>query len=542
MNTTNRLVLLIFIVFFASVAYGQQVKYWIGFTDKDNNDFSLFHPEEFLSEKSIERRKVQKIDIDLKDLPVSKKYIDSISRLGLNMIYSLKWLNGVVVEGDSTVPYALFTTSFVKDVRKIYDSGNKKFAKIKKLTVDKNIPDFGDSRHQIEMMNGHFLHNLGFKGNGMTIAVLDAGFTGVDQLQGFSDLFNTGRILTTRDFVDMTDSVFHSNTHGTKVLSLMAGFLEGIYHGTAIDANYLLLRTEDSNSEQPIEMYNWIAGAEFADSFGVDIINSSLGYSSFDNPDDSYYFEELDGNTTIVTIGADIAASKGILVVASAGNEGNDPWKYIVAPSDGDSVLCVAAVDSLKKHAWFSSIGPRSDKVLKPDVAAMGNLAYVFSLSGFTEQGSGTSYSAPLVSGMSASLWQAFPTLKNSDIIRAIQVSGDSVYNLNPFTGYGIPDFEKAYSYLNNRLNNIQSENRIMVYPTFFNDYFNLELLEYGYDKILLEMYNSHGIKVIDKAIRSAEIVNNTVQIKSLSNLAPGFYIVRVSLGEYFKTYKLFKF
>ncbi|RLD76420.1 MAG: hypothetical protein DRJ10_13610, partial [Bacteroidetes bacterium] len=357
--------------------------YLINLADKDNTPYSLDNPEAFLSEKAIQRRQKYKIPFTENDLPVNPTYIDSLKNLGLKIVNVSKWFNSLTVYSkDSFLLDTLNKISFVKSV------GLNKESTIKDKETNKlNVPIraekstsydssdysfYGNSFRQIEMLNGNLLHNEGYKGEGMFIAVLDAGFFRVNELPAFDSIRINNQIVGVFDFVDRDTIVYDASSHGMQVLSTMAGNIPGQLVGTAPKANYLLLRTEQTASEYIIEEHNWVVAAEYADSLGVDMINTSLGYNDFDDNSQDHTYADMDGNTAMISIGADIAASKGILVVTSAGNDGASAWKYINAPADADSVLCIGAVTPEEDIAYFSSRGPTSDQRIKPDVCAMG--------------------------------------------------------------------------------------------------------------------------------------------------------------------------
>ncbi|PKP49033.1 MAG: peptidase S8, partial [Bacteroidetes bacterium HGW-Bacteroidetes-12] len=341
---------LFFLAFFYTLLSVGQGHYAISFSDKNNSSYSISSPYQFLSQKAIERRIKQNIPITISDLPVNATYISTLTNLGAAPIYASKWMNLVVVEiVDTSMLNNIQQLSFVNDVQIIkssitFSENKKKFNKLYVETTQEL--DYGSSSNQLKIMEGDFLHNLGFKGNGVTIAVLDAGFTNVHQLSAFSSLWNNNQILGFKDFVDGDDSVFVEHTHGTMVLSTMATNIPGSLVGTAPNANYYLLRTEDALTETLLEEYNWLAGAEFADSVGADIINSSLGYTEFDDTTQNHTYADMNGNTTIISKAANWAAEKGILVVNSAGNSGAAPWKYIGAPADAPKILSIGAIDN----------------------------------------------------------------------------------------------------------------------------------------------------------------------------------------------------
>ncbi|MCK5839727.1 MAG: S8 family serine peptidase, partial [Bacteroidales bacterium] len=473
--------------------------YIIKFSDKSNTGYSIDQPGLFLSERAVERRERFGIPVKESDLPISHDYLRLIIDQGSQLIVKSKWLNLVIVNNDN--PDKIKSISklfFVKEVIKAdylltklpeysnnEQSLNKPFFRNETYSNQPLSPrmlkssdaimefNYGISFNQIDMLNGIPLHNEGFTGEGMVIAVLDAGFRNVDQMAAFDTLWSNDRILGTRDYVEPGNDVFNDaiHTHGMMVLSAMGGNLPGELVGTAPHAGYYLIRTEDATAEYLMEEYFWVQGAEYADSLGVDIINSSLGYTVFDDPLENHTYEDMDGNTTPITIGADMAAEKGILVCNSAGNWANDPWLYIGAPADGDSVFTIGAVDSIGNWAGFSSIGPTFDGRLKPNVVAQGKLAVIAHPSGGISQGSGTSFSSPIIAGMTACLWQANPDFNNMEIMQAIQQSANRYDNPNDSLGYGIPDYEAANNILGiNEVALTENQMVVRVSPNPFNE------------------------------------------------------------------------
>jgi serine protease AprX len=427
-----------------------QDKYFLKFIDKEGTPYSITNPQEFLSERSIARRDRQNIELTEVDLPVSTVYLGQVLATGVQINYSLKWFNGVVVTiTDELQLTSLSSLPFVSDVKQIFVSS----AKCTPLPEDEVEPTFrkkvaasdyynyGNSETQVKMMNGHLLHNKGFRGEGILIAVVDAGFKQANALPAFDSLWFDSRVLQTRDFVNPTSNIYEEHSHGMLVLSAIAGNIPGQLIGTAPRASFVLIRSEDTSSEQVIEEYNWAAAAEFADSLGVDIINSSLGYYLFDVEGQNYTYDDLDGETTPSAQAANAAFSRGMLVIASAGNEGNNTWQRIITPSDAFGSIAVGAVDASGNYASFSSIGPSADGRVKPDVSAMGKATVVQNLSGTIGTVNGTSLSAPLVSGMAACLWQYYPTLTANEIRQLIIQSASLYNNPNNLLGYGIPNF-----------------------------------------------------------------------------------------------------
>jgi len=468
-----------------TIANGQTC-YWVSFTDKSGTPFSLDFPEDFLSQRALERREKQNITVDSLDLPVNPDYIEQVLGLDAELVHSSKWLNGITVRTcRDSFPEKALQLDFVSEVELTKTTINNKsavnkfldpFAPGQLLEIDTTL--YGMSAYQISQINGQFLHNQDYKGQNMQIAVLDAGFYNADQYPAFDSLWHDGRVLGTRDFVYPGSDVYKNNYHGMSVLSIMAGNKHGQLIGTAPKASYWLIRTEDINSEFLIEEDNWVAGAEFADSVGVDIINSSLGYFIFDDSTMNHTYSDMDGHTTRVTKAANIAASRGILVFASAGNEGNknNDWKYIIAPSDGDSVIGVGAVNKEGVAAPFTSYGPSSDNEVKPNITAMGWNTVVQKSNGTFGTGNGTSYSSPVMAGIAACLWQANPNATASQIKLAIEKSAHLYINPDSLLGFGIPDMMIADQILKTTLlDHYETHANWLVYPNPADDYLILQ-------------------------------------------------------------------
>ena len=434
-------------------------KHLVYLTDKKDTPYSLAQPLTFLSAKAVERRQRQHIPLLARDLPVDPAYVATLKQQGVIVWYTSRWFNAAVVQCSDEQLAELQALPFVKSTYTLNKTAQPKSEQLKQQKTEvlplagqapapSGVEDYGFAFHQANMLKAVDLHMAGFRGEGMTIAVLDAGFPGVNTIPAFSHLFEQEQLKGTFDFVQKEENVFGANSHGTSVLSTMAAYAPGTMLGTAYGANYLLLRTEDAATEHPIEEINWLLAAEYADSAGADVINSSLGYTTFDAPSESYTYEDMDGNTALVSRAAGIAAATGILVVVSAGNDGNNDWHYISAPADADSVLAVGAVDSLGVKATFSSFGPTADGRIKPDVVALGQSAYVLGTTGNLGQSSGTSFAAPIMAGFATCLWQSMPGKTNYEMIQMLHQLGSNAAAPDDSTGYGIPNYTRLITAL----------------------------------------------------------------------------------------------
>lgn len=560
-----RKIYLLFLLLSPTILLTAQDKtlYVVKLTDKSNSHFNISDPSAFLSSKAIERRLRQNIPIDEADLPVSPAYLEQIRQEGAEIIFSSKWLNTLILRIESQsmlsrIAAKPFVKSIYSDTRLFENQGNKPFFDnefIYKPSSANNVYpknasatdvlSYGASYNQANMIAINQLHNLGYMGQGFTIAVIDAGFRSVNTMAAFDSLRAYNRILGTRDFVSPGNNVYQNtiSSHGTYVLSTMAGWLPGQIIGTAPRANFWLLRSEDANTEYLMEEYYWVSAAEFADSVGVDIINSSLGYTTFDNPADSHTYADMDGNTTVITRGADRAASRGILVVNSAGNSGATSWKYISAPADGDSVLAVGAVNAAGVYANFSSTGPTYDGRIKPDVSAQGAGCVVATIPTGISQGDGTSFSSPIIAGAAACLWQANPAYSAQEIIHALKQSASFSSNPNNKVGWGIPDFMVASSHLTAIISQESDPfGGLSAYPNpILNDQLMVALELNNPETIDIRIFNAYGREVFVKTGMKLAQGKNLVALNQLDALIKGIYMLQVSDGYYVRTMKLLK-
>jgi serine protease AprX len=447
------------LIIIAGVFCFGQTKKVVFLKDKNLSPFSLSDPAIYLSEKAIARRARYKIPIDSTDLPVNPQYILEIGKLNnVRILGSSKWLNALIIECNDSIsltrlnslPYVQSTADIAlrttqSSHRKWHNENSSRSTKRLSNNSSRvaSAMNYGASAEQISIHNGQLLHLLGAKGEGMMIAFMDAGYNEYDKNRFLKSVIEENRIVSARDFYTLDNDV-NDNNHGLLCLSAVAASIPGEYIGSCPNANYLLLRTEDATSEQIIEEYMWGIGAEYADSCGADVLSSSVGYTTFDNPLQNHKYEELDGNTTIVTRMADLAAKKGILVVTSAGNEGLSSWKYIGAPADGDSVFTIGAIDLNKQIAGFSSFGPSSAGSIKPDIVSIGLSTALIGTNQSVIYSSGTSFSTPNIAGLITCLWQLFPDLNNQQIMEFIRKSADRYTNPDERYGYGIPDMVKA--------------------------------------------------------------------------------------------------
>jgi subtilisin family serine protease len=524
-------------------------RYIIEFTDKNNNPFSTSNPSDFLSQRAIDRRERYNIPITENDLPVTPAYVQEVLNTGVVVLNKSKWLNSVSIQTDDSIALATIgELPFVKSTEpiapRIQPPGHiQKFeeANYSQKVADNNTFIYGQATNQIDMLHGSSLHERDFRGQGMIIAVLDIGFLNTQNIAVFDSAFDEDRILGWWNFVKGNDSVFFSGSHGTSVLSTIAANIPGAMVGTAPKASFYLFQTEDGNSEYPIEEHNWAVGAEWADSLGVDVITTSLGYSDFDDPVFNHSYADMDGNTTMASRAADFAASKGILVCSSAGNEGNSDWHYITAPGDADSILTTGAVDSSGTITAFSSYGPSSDGDVKPNVVAQGIKATVAEASvGAIVYSSGTSFSNPIMAGMATCLWQAHPEKNNMEIIAAIEKSASLFYDPNDSMGYGIPNFEIADLMLAGKAPGDLDFPQPLVYPNPFSDLFGVICYSNQTEELRVELFDALG-RNMESFTTVLPMGYNYIPIDHLRNAADGSYILRLNFDDHSDVSQLIK-
>jgi len=527
-----------FLFSFSCISQTYPGKYWIKFTDKNNSPYSLTNPSQYLSQDAIDRRTQFGIGIAENDLPVNTQYIDSVLTVsGVTLFHKSKWFNAITVStSDTNAINTISGWGFVAQVRvckKMTGQTEKElFIPYVTTKVDAEADTwYAEGFNQLQMLNGHLLHDLGYTGSGVKVAVMDAGFPNVQQLDVFQEGVNSGKINGGYDFSDMEADVFDdSHVHGTLVLSTMASYLPGKFIGTAPAASYWLFVTENAEDEYPIEEDNWVAAAEYADSMGIQIFNTSLGYTTFDDSTKNHTYADMDGNTSHISIAADIAASKGILCVSSAGNSGADSWFYIGSPADADSTLAVGAVDADRNYAFFSSKGPSSDGDVKPNVAAQGWGSWFVWNDGTVGVGSGTSFSSPITAGMAACLWQAHPEKSNMEIKNAIEQSASHYNTPDSLTGYGIPDFYKAHLLLGGEELIRDKSYYIRTFPNPFTDEFYIDVQTAGDQELNVAMYDITGKIIFDKNLTITGMATNRVRISDEFNgLQRGVYAIRLT-------------
>jgi hypothetical protein len=546
--------LLFLLIFSVSIMNAQDEDAWVYFNDKPSKNTFLNAPLTMLTQRAIDRRSRYNIPLDFKDVPIEASYITLVeSAPGISVLAKSKWLNALHVKGtyeaiDALNAMQVNGTNIVASIEfadKNILSGRKnsiqnvKSKSQNKLKIATNF-NYGQAANQIQMLKGEILHHNNFTGTGMQIAVIDAGFPNVDTFSAFQRLRDNNQILGGYDFVNRNANFYTGYYHGMAVLSTIAGYIysdDGIatndFVGSAPDASFYLFITEDYYNETPLEESLWVEAAEEADRLGVDVINTSLGYYEFDDINYNYTYNNMDGQTTFITRGAEIAFSRGMLLVNSAGNEGNNSWHYIIAPADAPSVLSIGAVDKDKFIANFSSYGPTYDGRVKPDVCAEGAGVYIINASGSIATSNGTSFSGPIMAGMVTCLWQAFPNKTNAEITQIVKESAHLYSNPTNQEGYGIPNFETIYNTLSVEEAMLDNE-YFKFYPNPVNDYLNF-YFPTDINEIEVTVYSLLGKKLIAK-----NVFKNQPKLE-ISQLPKGLYILKTSFGTNNKISKFFK-
>ncbi|WP_298552285.1 S8 family serine peptidase [uncultured Algibacter sp.] len=533
--------ILLFFVFISFSVFAQIEDAWVYLTDKQNVTASINNPISILTQKAIDRKNKHGVTIDARDVPVNEIYITQLKNAtGITVLAKSKWFNAVHVRGIETDIQALTDLSFVDTIdfadkslnsKSVVKKGKKK--NHSKLENTFTIFNYGDASNQIEMFKGDELHLAGFTGTGMTVAIMDSGFTNVNTMASFQRLRDAGNLLGSYDFVNREVNVYTgtNSDHGTFVLSNMAGYIENEFVGTAPDASYYLFITEDAPNENPVEESYWVEATERADSLGVDVINTSLGYTTYDNPNYSYTQADMDGNSAFITKGANIAFEKGLLLITSAGNSGNDSWGIVGAPADAPGVFTVGAVKANGDYANFSSKGNVTQPNNKPDVVAQGQASYVIGPDDVIRTLNGTSFSSPILAGGIVCLWQARPLDTNTEIMDLVRQFSSQSSNPDYSIGYGIPDLEMALSFLS--LNSDINEN-IKIYPNPVKDKLYLELPSEE-NIISLRVFDILGKEV---EANSFSKTNKEINLKQLSK---GLYIFKLTSNTISKTFKIVK-
>lgn len=537
--------LIVVILSFLSLSiYAQEEDAWVYFKDKPNAQFYLDNPLQMITQRALDRRQTQNIALQINDTPIHQVYIDALlNHEGITVKAKSKWLNCVHVRGTQIIINSLLQYEFVDAIKFANSSLNSSGRTASKTILNpvnkvldvQSTFNYGNSLNQIQMLNGQVLHQQGFTGTGKIIAVMDSGFINVNSTQPFQRLVDNNLILGGFNYVNQSTNVYSLHNHGTLTLSCMGGFVEGQLVGTAPDASYYLFVTEDVSEENPVEESYWVEASEEADRLGVDVISTSLGYYGYDNPNYSHDYSDFTGNKAFASRGANIAFSKGMIIVASAGNSGNAafPLNRVGVPAEATNVLAVGAVNATGVVTSFSSIGPTFDNRMKPDVMAQGQASVVANTQGTIQTASGTSFSCPIMAGLLTCFWQAYPNLTNIQLIDFYKQSCDRYFNPDNQYGYGIPNFQQALNIAALTVNQF-SNNMVVLSPNPVISSLSISISnEFSSSNIII--YNALGQKVV------SENLNSSASTLSLDILQSGIYYYTIVIDQKNYTGKIIK-
>jgi subtilisin family serine protease len=539
MGMSKLAIISIMCTIFLNQVSAQVNRYMVFFDTKFESVYTLDNPEAYLSERAIERRIKYNIPITLQDLPVNNLHINGVNGIdSVSVFYQTKWLNGVLIEAHESKISEIEQLTYVREVQFVAPGQRLSFEALNEPSTTEYINQTSEIEEltnaaQNDMIGAGEMHESGFSGKGKMIAVFDAGFIGTNFSPYFTRMYENNQVIASWDFVENTDNIYRYDDHGTSVLSTITAYLDEVFVGVAPDAEVILCVTEDVPTEYIIEEYNWLFAAEYADSTGVDIINTSLGYNTFDDPSMDYSYQDMDGNTAIITRANDIASSKGILCVVSVGNEGDDElWGKMVAPADADSVIAVGAVNADEEYQIFSSRGPTSDDRIKPEVSALGKGTSLVGWNGLLTYGSGTSYAAPLIAGLAAGVWQAYPYLNNMEIIELIKAGSTQYNNPDTLIGYGIPDFRAIQSEITS-LDDELTDKGYKIYPNPVKGYrLFVELTSAAsvINDIDIQIFDVNGSMVFS---HKAEKIKSGGRFElDLKKLTSGIYVLHLYSGK----------
>ncbi|HMV10998.1 MAG TPA: S8/S53 family peptidase [Cyclobacteriaceae bacterium] len=530
----------------AGISEAQVNRYMIFFADKTGNGHTVDHPETFLNERSVQRRINQDIDVIAEDLPVTASYIQQVRATGATVLYKTKWMNGALIECTNAQLAAVNGLTFVKaaDTELVAPGGSgSKQRKSIKFGFSSTADDM--TQGQLAMLGIDEMHADGYHGEGVIVAIMDGGFSGVNTQAPFHEIFNN-RIdqNVSWNFVTNTSNVYQASSHGTQVLSVLgvqATVGADEFSAGAYKATFQLYVTENIPTEYRIEEYNWLFAAERADSAGVDVINTSLGYNTFDDSSMDYEKSDMDGATAVITRAAVIAASKGIFLVNSAGNSGTDPsWQIITAPADAEDVLSVGNINLQGQRNPNSSIGPSADGRIKPDVVALGTGVTVIGSNGAIASNNGTSFSSPLTAGLVVGLRQRYPDLTRAELMEAIRMSASQAASPDNQLGYGIPHYRAVVNYLEVTSVEPEENHSLVIYPNPVQDTFTIAPRKPSLVQLnQVAIVNAHG-QVVANNHMEYNWPDNSYSL-NIGNFLPGVYFLTVRIGSRYETYKLIK-
>lgn len=534
----GRIKLVWFLLIMASGAAEAQVnRYMVFFTNKTGTPHTTGNPETFLSERAIQRRSNQNIPVISEDLPVTPSYIQDVKNAGATVLYNTKWMNGVLVECDASLVSTLEGLSCVSSVELVAPEGRPAPESGRISSSRKSNKVTSETDVELSMIGINVMHEAGYRGEGMLIAVMDSGFPGADTISFFKHVFDEERFdaASSHDFVSggSGSSVFRHYEHGTKVWSAMAAYKQDQFVGGAYKATYILFVTEYYPTEYRIEEYNWLFAAERADSAGVDVINVSLGYTTFDDPQMDYSPSQMDGETAVITRAAQIASGKGMIIVTSAGNAGGSTPTTISAPADAENVLTVGAVTAAGVRATISSVGPSADGRIKPDIAALGSLVSVIEPDGTTSTATGTSLSSPLIASLVADVWQMLPDLTAQEVMDTIRSRASQASNPDNLLGYGIPDFSFVVTSNDPEILN----EPVNVFPNPSSGLVFIQLPVSMQGELRMRLIDAKGAEY---PVNISRISDQEFSI-DMSGKKPGLYVLCVRHGRHITTHKIIR-
>ncbi|WP_277478213.1 S8 family serine peptidase [Catalinimonas alkaloidigena] len=526
----------------------QESQYVVFFSDKDTLAYDLDRPEEYLSVRAIERRYKQNIPVTYSDFPVKEDYLKQLRELGAEVYYKTRWFNGALIEATPEELESILAENFIVGSELVKPRGRgerrksgSSTGKSRRTRKQEEPLEQLLNMEQNDMLGIDEMHEDGFNGEGMLIAVFDGGFRGVDTVAYFQHIYEDDRMLPGYDFVGNSPDVYQYGQHGTEALSCIGAYLPGVLEAGAYGADYMLCVTEEVSSEYRIEEYNWLFAAEYADSTGADIISTSLGYTTFNDSAMDYSYEDLDGQSAVITRAVDAATDRGIICVVSAGNEGSGSWHYVSPPADAQDILAVGAVSRTRDKVSFSSYGPSVDGRVKPDVSALGLQTVVVDASGNVVTSNGTSFAAPLIAGFVAGVWQAIPHATNVEIIEKIRFSGDMSLTPNNETGYGIPDYNRLMDNYLTPIEDMPQKHYYKVYPNPVEDSdLIIEPSNGNFEGTLhINLYSPEGKLMLEKNVD--EFKRNSLTL-DMDGLSQGVYIMHILSASVSDTLKIVKF
>jgi serine protease AprX len=533
-----RLIGVIVLLFTTMLAEAQINRYMVFFNDKQGTPYSIDSPEDFLSTRSLQRRAINEVSVNEDDLPVSPTYISGIENIGVKILYRTKWLNGVMVEATSSQRNEIELLEYVKSSEYIAPGERPLFnARLRssRSKLKSSSATQGLNSTQNSMIGLDIMHSFNFRGEGVLVAIMDAGFIGADTISSFRHIYNEGRFdaATSYNFVSGGNNVFVGDAHGTNVWSIMGAYKAGVYTGGVYKANFVLFVTEHGPSEYRVEEYNWLFAAERADSVGVDVINTSLGYNTFDDTSMNYTKTQMDGTKTVISRAAAIAANKGMAVVVSAGNSGTSSWGIITAPADVENVLTIGGVTSTGVKVSSSSTGPTADGRIKPDVSALGTGVSLVESDGTLRTGTGTSFASPLVASLVAGLRQKFPTITVAQLFDSVRMNASQSLTPDNLLGYGIPNFANFVTGITPESN----KPTLTVYPIPTGGTCYLQFSEPNEEELRCSLFESRGTSLLINATREDDFRYSL----DLTACKPGLYVLRIQRGRDLYTHKIIK-